>query len=79
MKFKLEIQEVVTYRHEIIVETNDENKLNKACDEVEQELLCNGSDYAMFLRAKGFDKVEFIEDGSGDMPSIECTDLDTVE
>ena len=71
MKFKLEIQETVTYRHEIIVEANDENELNKACDKVEEELLCSGSDYAMFLKANGLDKVEFIEDESGDTPDVE--------
>lgn len=76
MKYRLQIEETVTYRHEIIVETDSESKLNKACDEVEKEILCSGSDYALFLKQKGFDKVDFIEDQSGDMPNIECTDLD---
>lgn len=77
MKFKLEIEEVVTFRHSIIVECNSENELNKVCDEIEKEDLYRGSDYALLLENK-LNDVEFIEDGSGDS-EIECTDLYEIE
>lgn len=77
MKFKLLIEETVTYKHEIIVEADSEKALDKACNEIEgRNSICeSGSDYAFLLENKGFKNVEFIEDGSGDMPSVECTDL----
>ena len=76
MKFKIEIEETVTYRHTIEVEANSEKEVDEACAGVENgSVLYNGSDYASALEGFGMKDVEFIEDDSGDLPTIECVNI----
>lgn len=72
-KFKITINEVVSFGHEMIVEAKSEGELDKVLDVIEQDA-DHRDDIDYILGEHGIKVLEFKEDGSGDV-QIEIPDL----
>lgn len=75
-RFKLEIQETVVFRHEIIVEVEDACIADKIADEIENSA-DDKNDFEILCEDKGGKLIDLCEDGSGEA-EFECTDLEEV-
>lgn len=75
MKFKMEIEEKVTYRHTVIVEADNELDVDRAVDEIEESAE-NKDDIRILCEDKGVKVIEFCEDGS---PEVEFENSDYEE
>ncbi|WP_283705693.1 hypothetical protein [Clostridium perfringens] len=72
-KFKITINEVVNFNHEMIVEAKSEGELDKALDQIEQEAE-HRDDVDYILEEYGIKILDFKEDGSGEV-QIEVPNL----
>lgn len=75
-KFKISIDEKVTFQHEMIVEAKSANELEEVLDQIEREAR-HRDDVDSILEANGIKVLEFTEDGSGDV-EIEIPDMEEV-
>ncbi|MGN2368935.1 hypothetical protein ACTFJW_02610 [Clostridium cagae] len=77
-KFKIEIDENVTYRHELVVEAESEEILNKALNEIERHGN-HPDDIGYYLKNEDVEILELTKDVDGDGCDFECTDLDEIK
>lgn len=75
MKFKVEIEETVTYRHTVTVEAEHESNVYRALDEIEESAE-NRDDIRILCEDKGVKVIDFCEDGS---PEVEFDNSDFKE
>lgn len=76
-KFKITINEVVNFNHEMVVEAENEFELEEVLDKIERKAK-HIDDVDHFLGESGIKVLDFIEDGSGEV-EIEIPDLDEIE
>ncbi|AAL96810.1 hypothetical protein [Clostridium perfringens] len=76
-KFKITINEIVNFNHEMTVEAKSESELNKVLDKIEREANYR-DDVDYILEEHGIKILDFNEDGSGEV-NIEVPDLEEVE
>lgn len=74
-RFKIEVDETRVFRHEFVIDAENEDELNSVLDAVEAENILGIEDYEFALREK-CRVVENVKDEDGDLKEIECTDLD---
>lgn len=72
-KFKITINEVVNFNHEMTVEAKSEGELDMVLDKIEQEAN-HRDDIDSILEEHGIKILDFKEDGSGEV-KIEVPDL----
>lgn len=72
-KFKITINEVVNFNHEMTVEAKSEDELDMVLDKIEQEA-DHRDDIDSILEEHGIKILDFKEDGSGEV-KIEVPDL----
>lgn len=77
MKFKIEIEETIAYRHEITVECDNEITASRIADEIEESAEGTG-DFEILCENKGGKLIDFCEDESGEA-EYECTGIDEIE
>lgn len=75
-KFKISIDEKVTFQHEMIVEAKSANELEEVLDQIEREAI-HQDEVDSILEANGIKVLEFTEDGSGNV-EIEIPDMEEV-
>lgn len=73
MKFKVEIEETVTYRHTVTVEAEHEDDVDYAIDCFEENADCK-EDIFGYMKDNNCKVIEFCEDGSPDV-ELECDDM----
>lgn len=74
MKFKVEIEETVIYRHTITVEAERESDVDRALDEIEESAE-NRTDIKLLFDDKGVNVADFCEDGSPEV-EFECGEIE---
>ena len=72
-KFKITINEIVNFNHEMIVEAKSESELDKVLDKIEKEAT-HKDDVDYILEEHGIKILDFKEDESGEV-KIEVPDL----
>ena len=77
MKFKIEIKETIVFRHEIIVECDNEITACRISDEIEESAY-GTDDFKIFCEDKGGELIDFCEGESAEV-EYECTGIDEVE
>lgn len=75
-KFKITINEIVNFNHEMVVEADDEFELEEVLDKIERKAN-HIDDVDHFLGECGIEVLDFNEDGSGEV-KIEIPDLDEI-
>lgn len=75
-KFKISIDEKVTFQHEMIVEAKTENELDEVLDQIESEAI-HRDEVDFILEENGIKVLEFTEDGSGSV-EIEIPDMEEI-
>lgn len=78
MKFKIYVDETRTFRHEFIVEAENQEELDSVLDEIKSERMLGINDYEVSLKEK-CNVIESVEDQDGDLGEIECTDMEEIE
>jgi Ran GTPase-activating protein (RanGAP) involved in mRNA processing and transport len=81
MKYKLNINEIRSYNHSIIIETNlNEDKMDEILNQIERgHKLIDSDDYLDRLEQKDeFTVVEYSQDIDGSSDRIECDDLEEI-
>ena len=73
MKFEIEIEETVIYRHTVIVEAECESDVDYALDCFEENADCKEDIYD-YMNDNNAKVIGFCEDGSGEV-EFECTDM----
>lgn len=76
-KFKITINEIVNFNHEMIVEAKNESVLNKVLDKIEREVT-DIDDVDYILEEYGIKILDFNEGEIGEV-NIEVPDLEEVE
>ncbi|XZM32281.1 hypothetical protein ACSXAY_10140 [Clostridium perfringens] len=76
-KFKITINEIVNFYHEMTVEVKSESELNKVLNKIEREAN-HRDDVDYILEEHGIKILDFNEDGSGEV-NIETPDLEEIE
>ncbi|NFI06026.1 hypothetical protein FC959_16980 [Clostridium botulinum] len=77
MKFKVEIEETVTYRHTVTVEANHEEDVDYAVDCFIENADCKEDIYG-YMKDNNVKVIDFCEDGSPD-GEFECEDIEVVD
>lgn len=75
-KFKITINEVVNFNHEMTVEAKSESELNKVLNKIEKEA-AHRDDVDYILEKHGIKILDFNEDGSGEL-EIKIPDMDEI-
>lgn len=73
MKFEIEIEETVTYRHKLVVESDHEEDVAYAYDCFEDSAECKEDIYG-YMQDNNVKVIEFCEDGSPEV-EFECNDI----
>lgn len=73
MRFEVEIEEKVTYRHTVTVEADCEEDVDYALNSFEENAYCREDIYD-YLTDNNVKTISFCEDDSGEV-EFECTDL----
>ena len=68
---KIYVDQTITYRHEIVIEGDECEALEKAISEIELDVSRGGSygeihELMHEFKDKGFKVIDYVEDGSGD-------------
>lgn len=71
MKFEIEIEETVTYRHKLVVESDHEEDVAYAYDCFEDGAECKEDIYG-YMQDNNVKVIEFCEDGSPEVEFERC-------